>query len=148
MKNEKQICTEFQAQKLKELGVDQSVSICVYETHFTKTIALYRTGLSTNVKLLSAFTVYELMVMLPDNRWAVGYRYGQLDLKSDVFTESKIVITKYHSGYEIAIVSLEGKELFSIRGLDLAVACAEMLIYLLEHGLISVDVVNQQLQAA
>jgi hypothetical protein len=97
---------------------------------------------------LPAFTVYELIMMLPDSKWAVPYRYGKLDLASDVFTESKIVITKFSHGYEVAIVSIDGMYLYSLTSQLLAVVLTDMVIYLVENSLVPLDSIFRGLQSA
>jgi hypothetical protein len=154
MRKRYQVCLFEQGRLLRKLGID-APSIHRHYHYCTKKqrdeffevsdIVPYDMRSCVGIDTYNAYTTSELMSMMPDNKWAVPYRCGVIDLKSDVFTEAKIVITKYSTGYEASIVSIDKYVLKSFTHAILAVALSDLLIYLLQNGLVSIEQTNQSI---
>lgn len=91
---------------------------------------------------LPALSVHDIICALPDSNWGVPTQAPPHDTS---FTEAKIVVTKFSHGYQVAIMTIYDKEVYAITNHILAHSLCDMLIYILENGLLSVEQVNTAL---
>ncbi len=151
MKIEDQVCSLKQAKKLEDLGVsDKShftwkvndIQSVVTETKFCYQVITHLPGLN---EYYAAFTVAELGIMLPCYNWAVPIYQGELNSNSDVFQEVQVHLSLHYPNCRIVSLGNPEQVWKEITASTLAFAMAEMLIYLLEAGLISLEDVNKRL---
>jgi hypothetical protein len=121
MKIEDQVCTEFQADRLKEFGIIQESLF--YHTHSDWGV-MPRKSIDFSGNPSSAFTVAELGILLPpgyDTMYCTNDGWRGFDLDGQDMCDSKTFDTE-------------------------AEARAAMLIYLLETNLITPAEVNERLK--
>ncbi len=97
--------------------------------------------------IIPAFTVSELGMMLPCYAWAVPIYQGELNPNSDVFQEVKIALSLYHPECRIESLGDPNMVWKFICSPVLAWAMADMLIFLLEGGFVSINDVNERLSS-
>jgi hypothetical protein len=129
-----QVCTLEQAQKLNDLGIVQGLSVFFYDTWMADKNKLQFNsghqsgdGYNNAESCFSAFTVAELGVMITSDmiiNWPIAVGYD--NKKWHLFYTKNKYRDIHKSKYE-------------------AIVRAEMLIYLLEKGLTTVEKINQRL---
>jgi len=135
MKTEKQVCTAEQAQRLRELGICQDISLFYWYIGDTGTNTdhlILRTPRPTDNLCLSAFTVAELGIMLPR-----GYCSGNGVLSDEIKWCDKVS----YNGDDVIFMN----DIVVSGGPTEAIARAAMLISLLESGELIPDECNQRL---
>lgn len=152
MKLQDQVCTLEQAKKLKELGVKQESLFCFIgddnpDPKYNLPHDLYYSyqareefGASWWEHRIAAFTVAELGAMLPGVDISKGeFMYFSMGSKGGHWFID-------YNGSERKTIECKGEDdLFEMKETE-AGARAEMLIYLLENKLITIDEVNDRLQ--
>lgn len=131
MKLENQVCNEYRADRLKELGIVQEALF--YHTHSEKWGVMPKKSIDFSGHPSAAFTVAELGIMLPDDLSVPGINYSfyhRHNWKGEsvgytAFGQDPIEQGWYHTEAE---------------------ARAAMLIYLLENNIITASEVNARLE--
>lgn len=145
MNIENQVCTLEQAKRLKELGVCQDSYFLFGEEAGRIVEGWSVEGYEDN--FYSAFTVAELGVMLPKRLQASWKRKDDTGLGGSWESSCNCPLEmQYDEKKKLHIVKYVLA--FSGKGTTEAIARASLLIGILEYKLISVEEVNQRLQAA
>lgn len=134
-----QVCTERQADRLKELGIAQESLL--YHTHSDKWGVMPRTSIDFSGDPSSAFTVAELSVMLPD--YYPSWRFKV----SESSEQRKWIATVICSPKPPGIDDIHTAHEFDRYAKTQAEALATLLIALLDIKYITPEEVNARLCA-
>lgn len=139
MKLQDQVCTELQADRLKELGVAQESLF--YHTHSEKWGVMPKSSIDFSGDPSSAFTVAELSIMLPD--YYPSWRFKV----SESSQERKWIATVICSPKPPGVDDIHTAHEFDRYAKTQAEALATLLIALLETETITAEEVNARLCA-